>query len=131
MNVDLPAPFGPISPTTSPGRIVSDTSFTASTTPKRTRTASAASVCGAITGRSCVESSATRWRPNDRRRRRSMLARPFGSHSSTTTTTTPSASWTIWSLSRMSPKTYGTIAPGASAAPSSAPTTNPMPPMTA
>ena len=48
INVDLPAPFGPISPSTSPGRIVSDTSFTASTTPKRTRTASAASACGTI-----------------------------------------------------------------------------------
>ena len=36
MSVVLPAPFGPIRPTTSPGRTSSDTSCTATTEPKRT-----------------------------------------------------------------------------------------------
>ena len=52
MSVVLPAPFGPIRPTTSPGRTSSDTSSTATTEPKRTV------------------------RPVDRQRRRRRPARP-------------------------------------------------------
>ena len=38
ITVVLPAPFGPIRPTTSPGLTSNDTSFTATTPPKRTVT---------------------------------------------------------------------------------------------
>ncbi len=91
-NVDLPAPLGPMSPSTSRGRTVIETPSSASTTPKRTRTPSASSVLGVIVGRPAGSSPAVRRFPM--RSLLTQLARPFGTTSSTPNTRMPRASCT-------------------------------------
>ena len=58
ISVDLPAPFGPIKPSTWFGRTVIDTPSSASTTPNRTLTPSASRVFGAMVGRPPSSSAA-------------------------------------------------------------------------
>ena len=83
MRVVLPAPLGPMRPTTSPGATESDTPSTATTEPKRTVSPSTASVAPA-TGTTSAAGSGPRAVGRDARRSVSQNFRPWAVATSAT-----------------------------------------------
>ena len=139
-SVVFPAPFGPMSPTTSPGVTVNETSSTATTPPNRTvmpcTSSSTPRARGA--GSTSIGRSATSCSTGLKKRANRLAtseAVPSGARRSSWITPMPlkiaSHAATLSRFGKISPTICSAIAPGAAAAPATTPEIQPRPPMTA